>query len=801
LPRGSDEPADRPASSLLCGAVFLVSFCLISFEITLTRLLSVLLSHHYVFVVISMALLGLGLGGVLVHLCPPGRKGRGQGGAVLPLAAGLFALAVSFSVLLIVGISRQEGLHDQVLIYCLILLVPFTLAGVCLASVYRIYPALSGQLYGADLIGAGLGSLGVIFCLDALGGIGAGLLLGPLAALAGLAFWAFGRAKGRRGLWLSIICLAGLALLSAANLAGIYRPDIAIGKNPAKEIHDAFTAFKGRVAETRWSAFGRTDLIRFKDYPDQMDLYIDGTAGSPMYRFSGRPDDPGSAVLELKTTFPGYFPFFCLRDEERASALIIGPGGGRDILLALMGGVRKIRAVEVNRDLVEMVRGRAEFNGGIYSGLAGVEVVVAEGRHYLKSRRDRFDLIMLSLPVTNTSRSLEGYALTENFLFTTDSITDYLAHLTDQGRLIVVAHNDFEALRLLSVSLAALGGSGVAPREAMSRIYIVGSEEYLVFVLKKTPFTRAEVLLRYETMSRLGLDPGLAYFPLLGPEAALNPALTALGAGAISPAALVEMVRQRGWDISPVADNSPFFYKLEKGLPGPVSLMLRLALALWLLMACASVVLAWRSGRREATPQGGFLRILALFSMIGLGFMLIEIPLIQKFGLFLGQPVLSLSMILFSLLLGAGWGSLWSGRTSPERAPRVIAWACLAVVAMVLGYSIFLDRLFDLFLGRGLAIRLALAAAVLAPLGFVLGLPFPLGVRLLKARNLEGHIAWAWGLNSLGSVLGSALAIALAIDWGFSQALLVGAGCYALVLATFSLSRMTRRNLTTEGNG
>jgi len=788
LTRGSDEPTDRPASSLLCGAVFLVSFCLISFEITLTRLLSVLLSHHYVFVVISMALLGLGLGGVLVHLRPLRREGRRE--VVLARAAGLFGLAASLSILLIVQVSRLDALQDRVLVYCLILLVPFTLAGVCLSSVYRVFPALSGRLYGADLIGAGLGSLGVIFCLNALGGIETGLLFGPAAALAGLAFWAAGRAGRQRGLYLSVISLAGLAFLAAANLAGFYRPAIAVGKNPAKEIHDAFTAFKGRIVETRWSAFGRTDLIRFKDHPDQMDLYIDGTAGSPMYRFSGRPEDPGSAVLGLKTTFPGYFPFFCLREEERASALIIGPGGGRDILLALMGGVRKIRAVEVNRDLVDLVRSRAEFNGGIYSGLAGVEVVVAEGRHYLKSRRDRYDLIMLSLPVTNTSRSLEGYALTENFLFTTGSIADYLAHLTDQGRLVVVAHNDFEVLRLLSVSLAALGEPGIAPRETMSRIYIVGSEKYLVFVLKKTPFTRAEILLRYETMRRLGLDPGLAYFPFLGPGAGLNQALTALGAGLISPAALEEMVRQRGWDISPVADNSPFFYKLEVGLPGPVALMLRLALALWLLMAGASVVFARRAGRREGASPGGFLKILALFSMIGLGFMLIEISLIQKFGLFLGQPVLSLSMILFSLLLGAGGGSLWSGRIPPERAPRVIAWTCLAAVAIVLGYSFFLDRLFDLFLGRGLAVRLALAAAFLAPLGFVLGLPFPLGIRLLKARNLEGQIAWAWGLNSVGSVLGSTLAIAAAIEWGFSQALLIGAGCYALNVLIFMTEKL-----------
>ena len=343
--------------------------------------------------------------------------------------------------------------------------------------------------------------------------------------------------------------------------------NIPIGKNPSKEIHDALSSFGGKIVETRWTAFGRTDLVEFKDYPDHMDIYIDGTAGSPMYRFNGKLNDPGSRIKRLKSTFPGYFPLLFLQEEERNNALLIGPGGGRDILLALMGGVREIIAVEINKDLVDLVRKYSWFNGQIYTGLKNVNIIVSEGRNFLKRQKEKYDIIILSLPVTNTSRSLEGYALTENFLFTTESILDYLDHLTDEGRLVVVGHNDAEILRLLSLSLAALKKRDINVTSAMSQIYIVGSDEYLVFVLKKTPFRPTEAFQMYQAIHRFDLESILSYFPYIREAGAINPALMALGHGKIVFEDLEKIVRDRGYDISPVTDNRPFFYQFEVGIP------------------------------------------------------------------------------------------------------------------------------------------------------------------------------------------------------------------------------------------
>ena len=556
-----DDPINRIQLRFLLIAIFLTSFSLISFEITLSRFLSVLLSYHYVFVVLSLALLGLGMGGMFVHFLRPQIPMDENRFAVLAFFTSLFSLAIPFSIIITIHVRYNDNIQMNILLYGLLLLIPFFLAGVLLAEVYRIFPTISAKVYGADLIGAAAGSFGGILFLNILGGISTHFVLAVMASLAAVFFAMGGLRKNNRALIISTVSFFILSALLGVNLVGGYLLDIPVGANPTKEIHDALSSFRGKIVETRWSAFGRTDLVKFNNYPDHMDIYIDGTAGSPMYRFNGDVNDPGPTISSLKASFPGYFPLLYLQEEERNNALLIGPGGGRDILLALMGGVREIIAVEINKDLVDLVRRYSWFNGGIYSGLKNVNIIVDEGRNFLKRQKEKYDIIMLSLPVTNTSRSLEGYALTENFLFTTDSICDYLDHLTDEGRLVVVGHNDAEILRLLSLSLAALNKRGVNITTAMSRIYIVGSDEYLVFVLKKTPFDATRVFRMYQSMHQFDLESMVSYFPYIRQPGTINPALMALGSGKIAFKDLERMVKERGHDISPVTDNSPFFYK------------------------------------------------------------------------------------------------------------------------------------------------------------------------------------------------------------------------------------------------
>ena len=772
----------------MLGGVFLVSFSLIAFEIALSRLLSVLLSYHYVFAVLAIALLGLGGGGIFLHLFHRSGCSEKKPSGDFPFWAAIFALTVSFSVILGLRLGASFRALDNIFFYGLLFLIPFFFVGILLARVYREFPAESAKIYGFDLVGAACGSFGCLLLLDLLGVVSTIFLIGVLSSAAALLLAGM-QPPGKKKWIIPGFGFMMLALVFGVERGGFYQPGVPIGKNPEKEIHDVLygPSIRGEIVETRWSAFGRTDLVKLRDYPEQMDIYLDGTAGSPMYRFTGDAGNPGPVIERLKTTFPGYFPFLSLRDGERDDALIIGPGGGRDVLLALMGGVKNITAVEVNGDLVDMVRRHSLFNGGIYRDLKNVQVVVEEGRHFLKRHKGNYDLIMLSLPITNTSRSLEGFALTENFLFTTEAIADYWGHLSEEGRLLVVAHDDIEALRLLSLALAFFRTNGADEKQAMRHIYMVGSEDYLVFVLKKKPLDHQETAFLYQAMHPLGYNPGISFFP--GVRAPLNPALAALERGEKTAAELRALVKERGYDIDPVSDNNPFFYNFEKGLPKSVSLILWASS--FLLLFIAAVPFFMKRNCRTS-PQGtrsyrtGLLfRAVLLFSMLGVGFMVIEISLMQRFALFLGRPVFSLAALLFSLLAGAGMGGLWSKKLSMTRMTRGIALASLGVTVIVLGYNLILPLIFDRLLGLSFVMRIAVAVVLVVPLGFFMGIPFPLGIQMLKEIQMEHLIPWMWGINGLGSVWGSTFAIAVSIRYGFMEALIAGAASYFVVFLFF----------------
>jgi hypothetical protein len=784
---------------LLLVGVFLISFSLLAFEITLTRLLSVLLLYHFVFAVVSLALLGLGAGGIFVHFFRPQIPGGDNRFGSLAMFASLISLAIPLSVILMALMGYVAAVRDNILFYCVLLFIPFFFAGVLLAEVFRMFPAISARIYGADLVGAAIGSLGVIPILDILGGINTSFLLGVVASIAALLFVLRVLRENIKRVVIAAASFLIVFILLGANLFGSYLPDIpVIGANPVKDIHRALydSTFTGKIIETRWSAFGRTDLVEFDNRPEVMEIYIDGTAGMPMYQFSGDFDQPSLVLDSLKYDFTGYFPFFFLSEGEKGNALVIGPGGGRDILLALMGGVSHITAVEVNKDVVDIVREYAWYNGGIYTDFENVTVVVDEGRNFLKRQKEKYDIIMLSLPVTQTSRSLEGYALTENFLFTTDSINDYLEHLTDEGRLVIVTHDDITAWRLLSISLEALKEKGIDNTAALNQIYLLGLSSpgiYPLFVLKKTPFELSEVLPRHEKMLQLGYNPTLSYFPYITQPGMVNPVLMDLSSGKLALSNIEKrMEEEPGIDISPVTDNSPFFYKVEAGLPQPVSLVFWLSIIMMLLVFLVPPLYwKWRTAKSEVRPRGKkrlnqpLLQFVILFSMLGIGFMLIELSLIQRFILYLGQPVLSIAIILFSLLVGAGIGSIYSGRLISERMFKGIAVASLSIIVVVVCYTFLLPLIFSQLLGLNLAVRLLAMVVMVTPLGFLMGFPFPLGIRSLNKTNLEKYIPWMWGINGVGSVLGSAMTITLAISFGFTQAFLVGAGCYFVVFLTF----------------
>ena len=787
----------RPTTGLLV-TVGVISFSLLAHEIIVCRLLSVILSYHFVFLVLSLSLLGLGLGGVLVKILRRPRPVAASGLATLVRIGSQLSLAIPVSVILAVNIARVPRLGTEVIAYVPLILLPFALAGAFFALLYEEFYRSSGRAYGADLIGGAAGAVGAIALLDLVGAIGAPFILGTLACTS-LIFVRSGghiHTKGSR-LFLLAACLSSFCL-ALAYFSGFMRLDVSPTNNPEKEIHQAIHEFQGEIVETRWSSFGRTDVVAYQRLDYQMDIYLDGTAGSPMYKFHGDFDDIPPWLAALLKEFPGSFAFGHLQEGEKDNALVIGPGGGRDIIILLLAGVKDIEAVEVNKDLVEIVKDKRSFNGGIYGDIPTVKIIVGEGRSYIKRKADKYDIIYLSLPVTNTSRSLEGFSLTENYLFTKEAIEQYLAHLTEEGRLVVVTHNDAELLRLLFTSLEVLTREGLDVSSAMSRIWVVSSGDYLVLVVKKTPFQPRDSIVAWNALLERGYIPRESFFPFLSENTGLNPLLVALARGQFSPKKAMELVAQKGYEVRPVRDDSPFFFKLELGIPWPVRAVFYLASGLTVVIWILPLLRRRKSSgvpKNVCLVKGEVASLGYLFFAIGAGFMTVEISVIQRLILAAANPVWATAIVILSLLLGGGIGSVFSERKRVENLYRPIAKTCLFIGLAIFLYEILLLPLLNTIYTWPSAARLVTISLVLLPLGISMGLPFPLGVRLAGANQHPGMIPWLWATNSAASVFGSALTIILALKFGFRSAMFLAAVWYVaagIVLVRSSVSNTSK---------
>lgn len=774
--------------------VFFISFATLMLEIGITRIFSVLYEYHYAFLAVSLAILGLGAGGIFFHIKLKYTKYEYLGLKISGLG---FGLAVLFMLLVIMFIPGLNVIYFSAFVTFL----PFLFSGIFLSASFERLAKHSGKLYAVDLAGAALGALMVIYFLR-LGGITVALMAGLIASLTSIFTSGYRerRNKIKEIIALSILPGVLLILLFLNILFGLLGPILFSPFSQKEMLHLIKNPlYDAQIVDTKWSHFGRTDLVKNKNDNSEMVFFIDGTAGASMYQFDG---DFGrinnNAVLELKSKYIGYFPISLLPSEEKRSALIIGPGGGRDILAAKLAGVDKITAVEINPDLVYLARKYNAYNGGIFDKRDDISVIVDEGRSFLKRSEKKFDIILMSIPITKTSRSPEGYALSENFLFTIDSMNDYLEHLTENGRIIIVAHHDLEIFKLLFLTLEVFKKRGVGPQKALKHIYTTGPPMFQVFVLKKRPITKeeAEIIHRnvmleqhYQTESMFipYVSQHLHHIPMgegrILQTKMLNEVVLGISEGKFNPE---DIIKAAGVDLRPDSDNSPFFYKMRKGLPEIIVVLLVFTSVL---TAFALLIKPrFKPPRRKILYKTDFL-FRFLFFAIGVAFMLIEIPLIQKFTLFLGLPIYSLSTLIFSLLIGAGLGSYFSGRIEKASTIVKLVGASFIIAIVVILYAWILPIVFNELLSTAITTRVLASVSLIFPLGLVMGIPFPMGIQLLHKRKMSEQVPRMWGINGFSSVFGSVLAIALAILWGFHISLILGAILYLSVANLFLLKR------------
>jgi SAM-dependent methyltransferase len=782
-------------------AVALISAAALAYEILLMRLFSIVLWHHFAYMIISLALLGYGASGAVLTLAQRAVQQRfaplfsAAAAAFGVSAIACFALAqrVPFNPLEILWDPRQLAYLSAVY---LLLLLPFLCAGACVCMALTHFRGLQSRIYSFDILGAGAGSLGVVALLFVLSPADALKLIAALAFAAATVAWL--ECGGPRR-WPAVLLMTFAAVPWLLPQAWI-EPAM----SPYKELSQTLRIPQARVVEQRSSPLGLVSVVESArvplrhapglsltataEPPPQLGVFTDGEGLTALTRFDGRRDS-----LAHLDQISSALPYHLLR---RPRVLVLGAGAGADVLQAHYHGARQIDAVELNPQVVDLVRRRfADFAGGIYSTIARVHV--AEARGFVAASEDRYDLIQVALLDSFSASSAGLYALSENYLYTVEALQDDLRHLQPGGLLAVtrwVALPPRDALKLFAAAVVALERSGVDPG---SRLALVRSWKTSTLLVKNGAFDGEDIAAIKAFCAARSFD--VAFYPGMRPDEANRynvvegPDLFD-GATALLSPGRDEFLQRYKFHIAPATDDKPHFFHffkwrslpeflsmkgqgglplLEWGYPVLVATLVQAAVASLLLIG---LPLAWvaRVGARG--------RVLVYFLAIGFGFMFIEIAFIQKFVLFLSHPLYAVAVVLFAFLLFAGIGSRVSNRlrNGTLRHPiAAVAGAIAVSAALCLG---LLPWLFQHSIGLPDAARILISVALIAPLAFFMGMPFPLGLARVEATDAR-LIPWAWGINGCASVTGAVLATLLAIHVGFTAVVVAALVLYGVAAA------------------
>jgi spermidine synthase len=780
-----------PERTLLAGLGF-TSFAALLLELSLTRLFSVVLFYHFAFLAISIALLGLGAGGVFAYMLKKRLASTGTRTLAARLCMAnsvlvLLVLEVVLRVPVALTVTGKNFLHLSVLY--LAAAVPFFLTGLLFSVVFARETRRVSRLYGADLCGGALACVAVVPLLNWIGGPNT-ILAAAVAMAAAAIVWA-SSPRARR-------VAGGLVALFV----------IVIAANHSSRLIDVIYA-KGVFRDRSWVEFARWNALSRVEVDRQgraKAIVIDADASTYIMNCDLAHWHGSKWESDLMSAPPALANVL----RPHGDFAIIGPGGGVDVLRAVANGSPSVTGIEINPIIADTVmRGRyADYSLHLYER-PDVHIYVTDGRSYLRSTPQRFDVVQMTLVDTWASTAAGAFALSENNLYTVEAFREYFDHLKPGG-MIAITRWEFrqprEALRVVAVAMQALHSLGVANP---SRNFIVASQGPLdedgiavVVLAKKTAFTAEE-----EAAVQAHFDQHEGELaPLYLPS---NPAKNPFG-DLIASNDPYRFAQRYAYNVAPVTDNAPFFFftlkagqvlseqGLRQGIDWKVNLGV-LVLILVLIISSAAVLaflilpLALQGSSRHSPLP------LLYFVAVGLGYILVEIAFIQRFVLFLGHPTYALTVVIFLLMLSSGAGSLFSRRWLPRTE---MAWMPITlVIAALLVDVFFLPNWLEAWVGLGLYSRIAVSGLLLAPLGFVMGMPFPTGLRALAVGSVvdvpgadiaDNAVEWAWAMNAAASVLGSVLAMVIAIQFGLNVTLACGVAAYLLALLLLPSLRSRR---------
>jgi predicted membrane-bound spermidine synthase len=758
--------------------ISVLTLSVLMLELSLTRLYSATMYYHYAFMAISLALFGSGASGVFIYIIQR-KVNSSSTGRWLSTMALAFAVSTVFALYVILSLpltfeTGMENYYRLAKIYAATSL-PFFFAGCAITiAITRLAKEIS-RLYLFDLAGAALGCLLLIPVLNFAGAVNTVLIIAMLGAVAGLLF-SFSEGGGRAQAIASLvvaICLAGL-----------------VGYNAKSDVL-SITRSKGfeenNVLFSKWNSFSRITVQG--DFNTGVEIKIDADAATGISKDaanSGLHQDVRYALAALVHHL-----------KNNAKVLIIGPGGGNDVMTSRVFSQRHTTAVEINPIIARDVMSTDPFKayaGGIYQQ-GDVSLVVDEGRSFIRNSRDRYDIIQATMVDTWAATAAGAFALSENNLYTVEAFKDYASHLTDDG-LLTMTRWYFEPpdqlVRLLSLTRVMMNELGIDnPARHVMLIRDARSNDErtpATYIFKRSEFTDDEVRTIESLAATIGFQ--VLYTPLTRPDNVFTQMMEAK-----DPA---DVWRSFATNVEPTRDNNPFFfnsirlaqlrgamegsYEWQKTNLGTFILFGLFAITTVLVLVFILGPLVLVRGRELRAGTGGKLSHLLYFACLGAGFIIVEVAMIQKFILFLGHPVYSLAVVLFSVLAFSAAGSFLSGRFNDDDLSRTLKKLLLALVVLVFVYVVALPPIFYGLVGLPQPVRILIAVVLLAPLAMMMGMPMPIGIRILE-RRAPNIIPWAWGVNGAASVMGSVAALAIAILTGFNQALFVGAGLYLLAIA------------------
>jgi spermidine synthase len=799
----TSAPGKENSMRSIYAGIFLTSAGVLLLQISLTRIFSYTIWYHFTYVTISLAMLGFGASGAVLA----SSEKLGALDLALTRRTSLIG-AISVPIMLTI-VSKVPFYPFQLLtepiqflymvLYYVAVTLPFFCAGMTISCAFRSLPQKASRIYFWDLLGAGTGCLFVVAAINLFGVPGVAALSGTFFLLACAMFFGPKSKKWK----LVIVAAAILWVPTGASIETVLK------YKASKEKWMARTSNK-EITFSKWSPIFRVDAYEFPKGKGPLgiikELYGIARKNIPAHTENAYIAHDGDAcTMMIKSVEDGstwkMFDKSVLKSpyliKENPKALIIGPGGGVDVIVALQSKARSVLAVELDPITVDLVSNKyADFVGHLYSR-PEVDVVVDEGRSFLRRSEEKYDLIQMTGVDTLAALTSGAYVLSENYLYTTEAYIEFMDHLNPDG-LLSVAVFDFhhrhaglfprQVTKLVSLSVESLTAMGI--QKPQNHIAVIGTNPRsgsipLVVVLTKKdhPFTLSDIRSLREFTKELSFE--IWYAPGAPPD---NPC-------AYIATATEEMRMQYYQDhlfkLTAPTDDSPFFYhsgkwsrlietlQLDTGHTGTTGqLILLLILFFSVLFSVILIIFPLFKFRRTGLQTRWKWNYIFYFAALGLGFIFIEISYIQRFILFLGYPTYSLTVILFALLTFSGVGSYLSGRL-PFSLRKILIVALALLAAVTLGYIVVLPPIFDHFLGASRQIRIAISLVLLFPLGLLLGIFFPTGIKIISADDRR-FVPWAWGINGCASVIGTILSIIIAMSHGFRTVTILAIIIYAI---------------------